>query len=125
MQQIFLSTALSLYSVARALTHSLIVDSLPDDVFSTPYKAILERGESVVVTTPTSSGKSLIYIVPYLEAYVTSLEEGRADEEMPRALFLFPTKALTQVMRELFSVAHRRRRRVDGEKETFLYPIAL
>ncbi len=48
----------------------------------------LQRGEHVMVVTPTASGKSLIYQVPALQA---SLQAPDA-----RSLFLFPTKALTQ-----------------------------
>lgn len=45
-------------------------------------------GESVVVTTRTSSGKTLCYNLPVLEAV---LRDPRA-----RALYVFPTKALAQ-----------------------------
>ncbi len=48
----------------------------------------VRAGESVVVTTRTSSGKTLCYNLPVLEAI---LQEPRT-----RALYLFPTKALTQ-----------------------------
>ncbi|HKI85211.1 MAG TPA: DEAD/DEAH box helicase, partial [Thermoanaerobaculia bacterium] len=46
----------------------------------------LRRGDDVLVTTPTASGKSLIYQVPVLE------EAARGGAS--RALFLFPLKAL-------------------------------
>ena len=46
------------------------------------------RGENVIVATPAASGKSLCYHLPVLDA----LLEDRGG----RALFLFPTKALTQ-----------------------------
>src|SRR5581483_5131633 len=46
------------------------------------------QGHDVVVATSTSSGKTLCYNLPVLEAI---LEEPRA-----RALYLFPTKALAQ-----------------------------
>jgi DEAD/DEAH box helicase domain-containing protein len=46
------------------------------------------RGESVVVTTPTASGKTLCYNVPVLNAILT--------DPSTRALYLFPTKALAQ-----------------------------
>ncbi len=46
------------------------------------------RGEHVVVTTGTASGKSLAYLLPVLQA---SLESPSA-----RTLLLFPTKALSQ-----------------------------
>lgn len=46
------------------------------------------RGQHVILSTGTASGKTLAYNVPVLEAV---LEDRRA-----RALYLFPTKALTQ-----------------------------
>jgi DEAD/DEAH box helicase domain-containing protein len=46
------------------------------------------RGESVVVTTGTASGKSLAFSLPVLDAI--------AREPTARALFLYPTKALAQ-----------------------------
>src|SRR5262249_5419294 len=50
--------------------------------------AAASRGDNVVVTTGTASGKSLAYLLPVLQ---TTLEDPAA-----RALLLFPTKALTQ-----------------------------
>jgi DEAD/DEAH box helicase domain-containing protein len=47
----------------------------------------IERGEHVVVVTPTASGKSLCYHVPVIEA---------VRRERAKALYLFPTKALAQ-----------------------------
>lgn len=46
------------------------------------------RGESVVVTTGTASGKSLSFSLPVLDAI--------ARQHAARALFLYPTKALAQ-----------------------------
>jgi DEAD/DEAH box helicase domain-containing protein len=46
------------------------------------------RGESVVVVTPTASGKTLCYNLPVLQSIL-------ADPDA-RALYLFPTKALAQ-----------------------------
>ena len=46
------------------------------------------RGESVVVTTGTASGKSLAFSLPVLDAI--------ARERTTRALYLYPTKALAQ-----------------------------
>ncbi len=46
------------------------------------------RGEDVIVTTGTASGKSLAFNLPVLDAIVR--------EPATRALYLFPTKALTQ-----------------------------
>ncbi|KAK9471681.1 uncharacterized protein V1510DRAFT_437237 [Dipodascopsis tothii] len=48
----------------------------------------LEAGRDVIVSTSTSSGKSLIYQVPTLRALETDPDA--------RALFVFPTKALAQ-----------------------------
>ena len=46
------------------------------------------RGEDVIVTTATASGKSLAFNLPVLDAVVR--------EPASRALYLYPTKALTQ-----------------------------
>ncbi|GAC1394960.1 MAG: ATP-dependent helicase MrfA [Chloroflexota bacterium] len=46
------------------------------------------RGENVVVVTPTASGKTLCYNLPVLQAIL--------DDPGARALYLFPTKALSQ-----------------------------
>ena len=45
-------------------------------------------GDSVVVTTPTASGKTLCYNIPVLNAILR--------DPSSRALYLFPTKALAQ-----------------------------
>ena len=48
----------------------------------------IHRGEHVLIATPTASGKSLCYNLPVMQ---TLLENPEA-----RALYLFPTKALSQ-----------------------------
>ncbi len=48
----------------------------------------IREGETVVVSTPTSSGKSLIYNAAIIESLLTAPES--------RALYLFPIKALTR-----------------------------
>jgi DEAD/DEAH box helicase domain-containing protein len=48
----------------------------------------LRGGHDVVVVTPTASGKTLCYNLPVLQAI--------ADDPAARALYLFPTKALSQ-----------------------------
>ncbi len=59
------------------------------------------RGENVVIATPTASGKSLCYNIPVLNEM--------AQNEQARALYLFPTKALSrdqeQGLRSLMSDA--------------------
>lgn len=47
----------------------------------------LERGEHTVVVTPTASGKTLCYNLPVLNQIIT---------HQAKALYLFPTKALSQ-----------------------------
>ncbi|MFQ5830157.1 MAG: DEAD/DEAH box helicase, partial [Candidatus Methylomirabilia bacterium] len=49
---------------------------------------LVEKGHSVVVVTPTASGKTLCYNLPVLQALLR--------EPQARALYLFPTKALAQ-----------------------------
>ncbi len=46
------------------------------------------RGENVIVTTGTASGKSLAFNLPVLDAITR--------EPTARAFYLYPTKALTQ-----------------------------
>ena len=45
------------------------------------------RGENVAVVTPTASGKTLCYNLPVLQAVM--------EDPSSRALYLFPTKALS------------------------------
>lgn len=51
------------------------------------FTAVME-GESIVVVTPTASGKSLCYNLPVLQKLLQNPES--------RALYIFPTKALSQ-----------------------------
>ncbi|MEI8282139.1 MAG: DEAD/DEAH box helicase [Armatimonadota bacterium] len=61
---------------------------IPGDLYSHQYRAIqaARRGEDVLISTGTNSGKSLCFQVPALAAC--------CEEPMARALFLYPTKAL-------------------------------
>src|SRR2546422_1383113 len=49
---------------------------------------LIEKGQHVVVVTPTASGKTLCYNLPVLQALLAQPDA--------RALYLFPTKALAQ-----------------------------
>ena len=51
----------------------------------------LHEGQNVIVSTSTSSGKSLIYQLPVLHALET--------DQQVRAMYIFPTKALAQDQR--------------------------
>jgi DEAD/DEAH box helicase domain-containing protein len=66
-------------------------------LYSHQAKAVdaLRAGKSVVVATPTASGKSLIYSLPVLER---SLRDPDA-----RSLFLFPLKALARDQMDSFN----------------------
>ena len=82
-----LETALTMTGASRLWSHQA--------------KAInaVRRGEDVLVTTPTASGKSLVFQVPVLEEAIV---RGPG-----RALFLFPLKALGQDQRGKFlQLAH-------------------
>jgi DEAD/DEAH box helicase domain-containing protein len=61
-----------------------------DRLYSHQAQAInaVRAGQHVIVTTPTGSGKSLVYHLPVLAAIVA--------DDGARALYLFPTKALAQ-----------------------------
>ncbi len=73
--------------------HSAVVESLISRGIRRLYSHQAEcyervrAGENVVVLTPTASGKTLCYNLPVLESIVENPDR--------RALYLFPTKALT------------------------------
>ncbi len=50
--------------------------------------SLINRGENVLVPTPTASGKTLIYNICVFRAIL--------EDQSARALYIFPTKALTQ-----------------------------
>ena len=80
----------SLVPVPAALD-ARVRDRLPHDaLFSHQAEAweAAERGEHVIVTTGTASGKTLAFNLPVLDAL--------AREPKNRALYLYPTKALAQ-----------------------------
>ncbi len=51
----------------------------------------IRHGENVVIVTPTASGKTLCYNLPVLQSIL--------EEPSSRAIYLFPTKALSQDQR--------------------------
>ncbi|MEX1296393.1 MAG: DEAD/DEAH box helicase, partial [Candidatus Limnocylindrales bacterium] len=59
-------------------------------LYSHQHEALeaLHAGEDVVIVTPTASGKSLCYNLPVLQSI--------CEDPAARALYLFPTKALSQ-----------------------------
>ena len=61
-----------------------------EELYSHQAEALeaLHEGEDVVIVTPTASGKSLCYNLPVLQEI--------AEDPAARALYLFPTKALSQ-----------------------------
>jgi DEAD/DEAH box helicase domain-containing protein len=75
--------------------------------------AAAARGEHVIVTTGTASGKSLAFNLPVLDAL--------AREPKLRALYLYPTKALSQDQVRALTDLHVPRVRsaiYDGDTET-------
>jgi len=74
--------------------HPALVEAMRKRGVAAPYSHQAEAieaaqaGQSVVVVTPTASGKSLCYVLPVLDAWLRDPEA--------RALWLFPTKALAQ-----------------------------
>ncbi|AZN41970.1 DEAD/DEAH box helicase [Paenibacillus albus] len=61
-----------------------------EQLYSHQYSAYqaVANGENVVAVTPTASGKTMCYNLPVLQAI--------AKDDTSRALYLFPTKALSQ-----------------------------
>lgn len=116
----FVASLLASERFGRQVTHHRVMDSLPGE-YADPRKplssamlAVLERagiaslyshqahatdlvraGRNVVVSTPTASGKSLIYNLPVLDRL---LHDSDAT-----SIFLFPLKALAQDQIAAFS----------------------
>ena len=75
-----LAKALAGRDISRLYTHQ-----------SAAWEAV-QAGHHTVVVTPTASGKTLCYNLPVMQTTV----EARAAGETVKALYLFPTKALSQ-----------------------------
>ncbi|MGD8719995.1 MAG: DEAD/DEAH box helicase [Candidatus Zixiibacteriota bacterium] len=71
--------------LAEALRHLGVYDLYSHQA---EYVAAARRGENVVAVTPTASGKTLCFLLPVLE--------NMYREPGGSALFLYPTKALSQ-----------------------------
>lgn len=60
-------------------------------------RAITEEKKHVIVSTSTSSGKSLIYQIPILNDILSDIDAGiNNNRRTATAMFIFPTKALAQ-----------------------------
>lgn len=71
---------------------------------------LVRSGRNVVVVTPTASGKSLCYTIPVVQ--------GILEDSAARALYLFPTKALSQdQMAELCALVEK----TGADIKTFTY----
>jgi DEAD/DEAH box helicase domain-containing protein len=70
----------------------------------------VSRGDNIVVVTPTASGKTLCYNLPVLDRVLREPET--------RALYLFPTKALSQ---DQLSELHGLIQDVGADIKTFTY----
>jgi DEAD/DEAH box helicase domain-containing protein len=77
--------------------HPPLVDAFKEKGFTKLYThqhlshELLKEGKNVVVVTPTASGKTLCYNLPVLDKILKS--------PSARAIYLFPTKALSQDQR--------------------------
>lgn len=71
---------------------------VPLKLYSHQAEAInhLDLGYNVIISTSTSSGKSMIYQIPILRALLEWHESGAKRNSQPTAIFIFPTKALAQ-----------------------------
>lgn len=69
-----------------------------------------QRGENLVVVTPTASGKTLCYNVPVLNSLL--------ENPHSRAIYLFPTKALSQ---DQLNELHGLITALDVELKTYTY----
>ncbi len=70
----------------------------------------IEQGQDVVVVTPTASGKTLCYNIPVLDRII--------KDPNSRALYLFPTKALSQdQLSELYDLIQK----LDVDIKTYTF----
>ncbi|KAK4630593.1 ATP-dependent helicase [Fulvia fulva] len=81
------------FSLSQDLVDAMYNTKSITSLYSHQAEAInaLQEGQNVIVSTSTSSGKSLIYQLPVLHTLET--------EPQIRAMYIFPTKALAQDQR--------------------------
>ncbi|MEA2022242.1 MAG: DEAD/DEAH box helicase, partial [Candidatus Caldatribacteriota bacterium] len=78
---------------------SILIEKDIERIYSHQASALnsIREGKNVVVVTPTASGKTLCYNLPVLNAILKNKNS--------RALYLFPTKALSQdQLKELYQL---------------------
>ncbi len=104
------------YREYPAEVHPALAEALRTMGFSKLYShqhrswELLQEGKNIVVVTPTASGKTLCYNLPVLDAMLKN--------PSTRAIYLFPTKALSQdQMAELDETI----KRLPGEIRIFTY----
>ncbi|GBL50370.1 ATP-dependent 3'-5' DNA helicase [Candidozyma auris] len=109
----------------QALSHELLhghlvdalwdhkgIDALENGLYTHQAKAleaVLAQQKHVIVSTSTSSGKSLIYQLPVLSDILDDCDSGiNAHRRTTTAMFIFPTKALAQDQKRHLSelIAH-------------------
>ncbi|MDZ7722404.1 MAG: DEAD/DEAH box helicase [candidate division KSB1 bacterium] len=72
------------------------------------------QGKNLVIVTPTASGKTLCYNLPVLQSILETHES--------RALYLFPTKALSQdQLTELHEILHAVNRDIDFSIKSYTF----
>ena len=93
-----------------------LINTLADKGIKQPYSHQAEaissvlNGSDIVVVTPTASGKTLCYNIPVLNEILKSPES--------RALYLFPTKALSQ---DQLAELHDLVQRLDVDIKTYTF----
>lgn len=101
--------------LSQPLSDALYETKKITQLFSHQAEAVnhLAAGHSVIVSTSTSSGKSLIYQIPVLSAL-------EADPSST-ALYIFPTKALAQDQKRALAELLRAHIQLDWVKVSSLY----
>lgn len=104
-------------ALVEALWHYKEIDIRDNGLYSHQAKAlksIIDEQKHVIVSTSTSSGKSLIYQIPILNDLLNTALSS--DRRVSTALLIFPTKALAQDQlrhfKELISHLPMQRRKI-------------